>query len=1815
MAPVKRKATTEDRPSKKSKPTSNKDTAANDQAALKSAKPEKASKLAEDAKRPALKSILQQEDRAFPRGGGSVLTPLEHKQIRAEAERDVLLEQENGQLEAEDDLFDQKKEISAKRKRKSEQKSGKGKEKGEPSGHHIQSLSYKTLVTGSVVLGRVIAITNKDVAVSLANNLTGFVPLTAVSERLNSRIEKLVGDDQDGADLGEDEDDENDTDDIDLKKLFYLGQWLRAVVSASGSDASESGGKSKRHIELSLDPSQVNGGLDADNVVVDSMIQASVRSVEDHGVIMDLGLSDSNIKGFIGKKELVGIHNIGDVQEGQVMLTLVTGKGSDGKVLKLTPNPNSFSVAGAGNKLQAVNDAPTIEGFQPGTAIDMLITESSSKGVVGKVMGVLDASADVVHSGGFDGTQDTAAKYKIGTKTKARIIYTLPKSDGSRTIGVSLLEHVLTLTPTVSKLIPSPLAKIKAQAVQLDQQIPLSTIVEDAKVVHVSSERGLFMTLPHKSGKSQDKLRAFAHISQLSDQRVESILSESGPFKIDSSHKVRVLSYNPIDNFYYVSLKPSILEQTYLRVEDVPVGEIVRGTIEKLILGGTKGVIGVLVKITDHITGLIPEMHLSDVQMSHPERKFREGLPVKTRVLSVDTDKRHVRLTAKKTLVNADNTSTIWKDYNDLAPGMESQGTILKLMPSGAVIQFYGKVRAFLPVAEMSESFIRSPETHFRLGQTVNVRILTVNSEQSEMRVSCKDESSLDAEQQAKWDSISAGDLVSGTVTETTADTVKVDLGNGLHGNIKVGHLLDGSANKAEGALKRTRIGQKMSDLLVLQKATRSQIFTLSNKSSLIEEAKAGNLITRFQDVKPGSKVRGFVRNIVPEGVYVEFANGVVGMMPKSQIPPETLTEPSYGLRTDQTVLLHVIFVDAERERFSLSLREQKANPASSSQSSALEPVTNPVDQSIASLADFTLGKVTKARITSIKSTQLQVRLADGIQGRVDISEAFDSWNDITNRKAPLQKFKQDEIIDVKILGIFDARSHRFLPISHRSGTHPVFELSAKRSRIDNNDESLLTLDSVAEGVSYPAFVNNHGNGFIWVHLSPNIKVPVSLIDVSNDAGVLQHPAKHFPVGTALLLKVKSKDTESGHLELAADDDTVGQLSFSNISAGMILPAKITTISERSINVKLSDEITGPIPLTEISDDYDKIDLLQYDKYDIVRVCIMSVDPHNKRVVLSLRPSKVLSSSLPVKDVHITSASQLKPGDIVRGFVKNVAEKGVFVSLGAKVDAMVRIADLSDQYVKDWKSIVEINQLIKGRIMSIDSTGKFIQMSLKPSQVDASYTPPMSIVDLKVSEIVTGRVRKVEDFGAFIDIDNTQPRLSGLCHRSEMASKSVADARKIYSAGDVVKAKILKVDVANKKISLGLKASYFEGTDEVEEENVDDEDIGDADAEDDDEDLEGSDGGIEIDAADEASETDDVEMADETAPVTSGLKTSGFDWSGNGLDNEANGAVSESEAENTTVKKRKKNKAEIKVDHTGDLDKFGPQSVSDFERQLLGQPNNSGLWIQYMAFQLELSEVQKARDIAERALRSIHIRETEEKLNIWIAWLNLEVAYGDDDSVESVFKEACQLQDSLEMHQKLASIYIDSGKLDKADDIFRRIVATKSFRASPDIWLNYATFLMDSLQAPDRARALLTQSHQSIPTTEQRPLTAKFAALEFHAKHGDPERGRTIFESLISEWPKWSSGWDTWVDLERARIDRVEGADAKKEAKDKSRALFERMATQKMKRRRALFVFKRWLAFETEHGSPKQAERVKALAAEYVQSMQSGGAEGKEEDD
>ncbi|KAF2723663.1 nucleic acid-binding protein [Polychaeton citri CBS 116435] len=1788
MSSIKRKAVTDDRPAKKAKGfnKSDRDTS-------------KDSKSQSGQRNPVANSILQQQDRAFPRGGAGVLTPLEQKQIKAEAERDALFESQNGQTDRDgqedDELFD---ESASARKQKKARKGGKEtSDKQHRSGIKIQGLSYKTLVVGSTVLGQVTSITSKDIALALPNNLTGFIPIESISERLNARV------------LASSEGDEDD--EIDFSKLFYLGQWLRAVVTATDSDTAEDVSKNKRHINLSVDPAAVNNNLAADSITTNTIIQAAVRSVEDHGLIMDLGLSSPDAKGFISKKELGTAFNIEAVEEGQVLMCFVTGKGSDGQVIKLSPDPARFSVASGrmdGKAAPLVTDISTIEALLPGVAVDFLVTESGPGGVVGKALGLLDVVADAVHSSAF-AHKDMEKKYKVGSKIRGRLIWATPTDDGSHRVGVSLLEHLLTLPPPIERLPEAASSKLRLQAKGLEPVFAPSSVVQDAEVSAILPSRGVFLVLKSVEGKTEQP--CFVHISQLSDSRVESIASTSGAYQVGSLHAARILSFNPMDGLYYASLKKSVLDQRYLRIEDLSVGEVAKGVVERLILSP---VMGVIVKLSDNVTALVPEMHFADAPLQHPERKFREGFPVKGRVLSIDTEKRQVRLTLKKTLVNT-NDQASWTSYESIEPGQESYGTIINTAKAGAVLQFFGSVRGWLPVAEMSETFVESGETFFKRGQTVKVRALEVDSAIRELKVTCKTEEPFEGEKQKAWEDVHGGDLIAGSITLKTSDSITIETDNGLNGIVRAAHLVDGSSSKSENALKRFRVGQKLSDLLVLRKLERSKHLQLTYKPTMVDDAKKGSLIKTFEDAKEGHRVHGFVRNVTPEGIYVEFASGFVALVPKSQTTSEMASLSAFGLRKDQSISAWILKTDDTQQRVTLSMREQKetnelTNPSSARKHPSTEALENPVDQSLTTVSDLSIGKVMKVKIATVRGTQLNVRLAENVQGRIDASETFSTWEDIKSKKAPLQQFKQHQSLECVILGIHDAKSHRFLPISHRQNRVPVFELSAKASRVKGGSRQLLAMDSVQKDETYTAFVNNHSNDCLWVNLSPNVRGRIALMDLSADVGQLQDLEKYFPIGCALRVKVKHVDALANRLDLTARLDWLEtSLSFESISSGMVLPARVTKIGERSITVQLSDTLAAPVPLIELSDDLEQASTASYEKNDIVRVCVLDIDIPNKRLNVTLRPSKVLSSSMHVIDPHVTAFEQLRVGDIRRGFVKHVGDKGAIVSLGAKVDALVRISDLSDSYVKEWKKIVTIDQLVKGRIVSVDANNKHALMSLKASQVDAEYVPPVKIEDLEAGSIVTGKVRKVEDFGAFVDIDNTQPRLSGLCHRSEVAARRVEDVRKLYSVGDVVKAKILNVDIDKRKISLGLKASYFDNRDDdSESESTDDSDGGvqidgvDSDMEFEDEDIEDL---RELQDAEGSESSDDaneggMDLDVATGPTpTSGLKTNGFDWSGTTLDSAMNGAASDSEVD-APSRKRKRAKAAIQEDKTGDLDKYGPQSTSDFERQLLGEPNNSTLWIQYMAFQLQLGEVQKAREIAERALQSIHIREQEEKGRIWVAWLNLEVEYGDHDRVEGVFKEACMSQDSLEMHERLASIYITGGKNTAAEEIFERIVGNKAFRASPEVWINFATFLMTQLDQAQRARALLPRALQSIPTGEHRQLTAKFAALEFKSPNGDAERGRTVFEGLVDEYPKWSGGWDNWVDLEKSRTTHATTEEERVDAKDKVRALYQRIVGSKMKPRRAMFIFKSWDQFEQQQGDQQGQEKARKAAEDWT---------------
>ena len=1608
--------------------------------------------------------------------------------------------------------------------------------------------------------------------------------MTSISDIISDRAAALAAEEH-----SEDGVDQDDLADIDLNAFFVIGQYLRAYVT-SINRMPILGERQKKHIELSIHPLQANTGLTKSNIVPFTMVQATVQSVEDHGLIMTLGLEDTSLRGFMSSKEIGHNTNLEKVKEGSVFLCIVTGLSPNGKIVKLCADPERI---GNIKKTNYLTNAPTVDSFLPGTAVELSISEVTSSGMAGKVMGLVDVTADIIHSGAAASSKALDKKYIVGSKVKARIICTFPLNNEKK-LGISLLEHVTGLTQHKSSNVKD--ARVPTEL------IPISTIVEEIKVAKLEPQLGLFVDIGVKGA------RGFVHISRISDKKIESSsLSESlGAYKLGSLHRGRVTGYNSVDGLFIVSLEQSIIELPFLRLEDVRVGQVVTGTIDKLIVKET-GVSGIIIKLTENISGLVPEMHFADIHLEHPERKYKEGMLVTARVLSKNLDKRQIRLTLKKALVNSE--APIWESYENIQADMKAPGTIINILPSGAVLQFYGAIRGFLPVAEMSETYIQDPMEHFRIGQVVNVHVLSTDPDEKRLKVSCRDVSIFGLAQQKALKELSPGSLVSGIVTEKTADEVVVELSDT---NIKAGllfeHLVDGSLQKSASAAKKIWVGQNLQNLLVLSVNEAKRLIKITNKPSLVKAAQAGTLLKSFDGIEVGAEVAGFVDNVTVKGVFVRFAGNITGLLLKNHVEDEAAKLPDFGLRRNQSLSTKVLSVDHEQQRFLLTQKSEtlRESRSAGNRSGFLAPervLSNPADGVSTSVDDFTVGTLTKAKITAIKRTQLNVQLADNVQGRINMSEAFDAWEDIKDWKRPLSSFSVGQIVPVRILGLHNSRNHRFLPITHNKSTS-VFELSAKPNDLTNEEPHVLTIDQIVLGSTWIVFVNNIKDDQLWVNLSPNVRGRIRGRDVSNDMSLLLDLNKNFPIGSALRARVTKVDTSNNRLDLSArSESSSDRLKLADLSKDMVLPARVTKIGERSISVQLSNTLSAPVHLVDLSDDYSTADPTKYQINQMIRVSVREVDQSKKRLVLSTRPSKVLSSSLSVKDPEITSMSQLKVNDVLRGFVKNIADIGIFVSVATNVTALVRVTDLSDLYLKEWKDSFHIDQLVEGKVTEVDADVDHLLMSLKRSVLDKNYKAPVTYNDISIGQVYTGKVRKVQEFGVFIVIDNSA-NVSGLCHRSEMAENRVADAQKLYDEGDIVKAKVLKVDLEKRQISFGLKASYFE---ELDEDVMGSE-------EDDDDSMEGveipqgvesggddDDEGVSIDfenvhdynSNDEKPATEDEATSTSILPKEStapGLNAGGFDWTG-GISNQDNqDGQSDSDGEIMQPKKKKKRrKAEIKVDRTGDMDANGPQSVADFERLLMGEPNSSFLWLSYMAFQLQLGEVGKAREIAERALKTInHAGDGDsEALNVWVGFLNLENTYGSDESAEEVFKRACEYNDVEEIHNRLTSIYIQSGKIEKADHLLQ--IMLKKFSQDPKIWLNYATFLFDTVAAPPRARALLPRAMQSLPKYNHLEITSKFAQLEFRSLNGDAERGRTIFEGLMSTFPKRIDLWNVLLDLEINQGD-----------KEQVRRLLERVTSGKLKPRKAKYFFKRWLEFEEREGDDKSCEMVKAKAEEYV---------------
>lgn len=266
-----------------------------------------------------------------------------------------------------------------------------------------------------------------------------------------------------------------------------------------------------------------------------------------------------------------------------------------------------------------------------------------------------------------------------------------------------------------------------------------------------------------------------------------------------------------------------------------------------------------------------------------------------------------------------------------------------------------------------------------------------------------------------------------------------------------------------------------------------------------------------------------------------------------------------------------------------------------------------------------------------------------------------------------------------------------------------------------------------------------------------------------------------------------------------------------------------------------------------------------------------------------------------------------------------------------------------------------------------------------------------------------------------------------------------------------------------------------------------------------------------------------------------------------------------------------------------------PQSADDFDRLVLSSPNSSILWLQYMAFHLQATEIEKARAVAERALKTICFREEQEKLNVWVALLNLENMYGTEETLMKVFERAVQYNEPLKVFQHLCDIYASSEKYKQAEELYHTML--RRFRQEKSVWLKYASFLLKQGQT-EATHRLLERALKALPTKEHVDVISRFAQLEF--RFGDPEHAKALFESTLNSYPKRTDIWSIYMDI-------MIKQGSQKEIRD----IFERVIHLNLAPKKMKFFFKRYLDYEKKYGTTETVMAVKTAALEYVEAKSS----------
>ena len=197
---------------------------------------------------------------------------------------------------------------------------------------------------------------------------------------------------------------------------------------------------------------------------------------------------------------------------------------------------------------------------------------------------------------------------------------------------------------------------------------------------------------------------------------------------------------------------------------------------------------------------------------------------------------------------------------------------------------------------------------------------------------------------------------------------------------------------------------------------------------------------------------------------------------------------------------------------------------------------------------------------------------------------------------------------------------------------------------------------------------------------------------------------------------------------------------------------------------------------------------------DEVGLKIIEVDRHRRRLILSQRQARRAWQKIQRKRVM----EELTEGETVTGTVTGITDFGAFVDLGG-ADGLIHISELSWKQVDDPREVVEVGDEVEVYVLNLDWDRTRIALSLKRLKPN----PWSQVADhYEVGELVEGKVSRVLDFGAFVQLDLG---VEGLLHVSEMTGTSQLSPTEILGEGQRVLVKIIGIDTHKQRITLSAR--------------------------------------------------------------------------------------------------------------------------------------------------------------------------------------------------------------------------------------------------------------------------------------------------------------------------------------------------------------------------------------------------------------------------